>query len=139
MTTKEGPWNSPINIPEPADITAATDLSMRSAEEFNTVGESTGLPNISPGIPERLVASLQRYVKEGIPTGGFLNACLSNDLEQAVATADDGNIHRLRQIMKYIRSEVPVRSWGNSFLVRKWLELHTRRKLREETSAIRTD
>jgi len=139
MTTKEGSSDSLVNIPEPTDIIAATNRSMRSAEEFNTLGESVGLPNISPGISERLVSSLQRYVKHGIPTGGFLNACLSNNLQEAVVTADDNNINCLRQIMKYICSEVPIKAWGNPFLVRKWVELHTKRKLREETSTIRTD
>ena len=39
--------------------------------------------------------SLQRYADQGVPTGGFLKACLSNDLYGAFARADAKNLTAL--------------------------------------------
>ena len=38
-------------------------------------------------IPDNMRDALDRYVKQGIPTGGCLRAILANDLMQAFARA----------------------------------------------------
>ena len=72
-------------------------------------------------MPDKLAASLERYVERGIPTGGFLRACLENDLLLATSTADDKNILILRDISKYICNELPAPCWGSREKVKAWL------------------
>ena len=70
---------------------------------------------------EEIKASLDRYVKDKIPTGGFLEAVLSNDLVGAVGRADSINIQRIPEIVKYIYNNLPSNCWGDSETVSKWL------------------
>jgi len=72
-------------------------------------------------MPDKLVAALERYVERGIPTGGFLRACLENDLLLATSTADDNNLLILRDIVKYICNELPSACWGSREKVKAWL------------------
>ena len=41
---------------------------------------------------EHLMPTLDRYIQNHIPTGGFLEAVLSNDLRNALDRADDENL-----------------------------------------------
>ena len=54
--------------------------------------------NINPDT----IQSLRRYADQGIPTGGFLQAVLANDLMEAVGRADEANGRALRGICSYI-------------------------------------
>lgn len=72
-------------------------------------------------IPHRLNAPLFRYVQERIPTGGFLRACLENDLLRASCAADDINAGILRDIMRHIANELPGECWGSREKVKEWL------------------
>ena len=80
-------------------------------------------------IPQNLIDSLDRYVKYGIPCGGFLNAVLSNDLMKAFGKADDDNRLILFDICQYIFNEVPLDCYGSKAKVQKWIE--RKRKERE--------
>jgi len=70
---------------------------------------------------EEIKATLDRYVKHKIPTGGFLEAVLSNDLVGAVSRADSINSQRIPEIVKYIYNNLPSNCWGNNETVTKWL------------------
>lgn len=70
---------------------------------------------------EDIKATLNRYVKDKIPTGGFLEAVLSNDLVGAVSRADSDNLQRIPEIVKYIYNNLPSGCWGDSETVTKWL------------------
>lgn len=70
---------------------------------------------------EEIKASLDRYVNHKIPTGGFLEAVLSNDLAGAVGRADSINIQRIPEIVKYVYNNLPSNCWGDSETVTKWL------------------
>ena len=70
---------------------------------------------------EEIKATLGRYVKDKIPTGGFLEAVLSNDLVGAVGRADSENIQRIPEIVKYIYNNLPSNCWGDTETVTKWL------------------
>jgi len=71
-------------------------------------------------LPEELQAGMQRYVEEGIPTGHFLGAVLSNDLYGAVSRADSTNIKLIPEIVRWIYNEVPIGCWGSVSRVREW-------------------
>ena len=65
--------------------------------------------------------ALERYVKHKVPTGGFLQAVLENDLQQACAKADHINQFRIWEIVHYCWNHVPAQAWGSREAVRTWL------------------
>lgn len=69
-----------------------------------------------------IVSSLQRYVKYGIPCGGFLNACLENNFMEAVSRADHYNRQRLPLIAEYIYNYIPHSCHGSREVVVRWME-----------------
>jgi len=71
---------------------------------------------------QEIKKSLDRYVKNRIPTGGFLQAVLSNDLMRAVRKADHINIAKLPEICRYVYNEIPGNCWGSPEIVKKWLQ-----------------
>ena len=64
--------------------------------------------------------SFGRYVKHGIPTGGFLRAVLSNDLFDAMARADLENRDNLFNIVYYVAHNLPYESYGSKDIVDTW-------------------
>lgn len=72
-------------------------------------------------IDASLERALERYVKERIPTGGFLRCVLENDLLGAVSNADEFNIRNLRNIANFVRAVVPVKASGSKEKVVRWL------------------
>jgi len=79
-------------------------------------------------IPKNIEAALNRYVIDGIPTGGFLRAVLSNDLFEAVARADMDNQYGLVSICQYIYNYCPSICHGSSEKVDKWIESKRKEK-----------
>ena len=73
-------------------------------------------------IPEYTKASIDRYAKDRVPTGGFLYAVLTNNLSEAVGRADSANRLHLPAICSYIYNEIPSACWGSPEKVKKWLE-----------------
>lgn len=71
-------------------------------------------------LPEGLQGSMQRYIENGIQTGHFLKAVLSNDLFGAVSRADGTNIKILPEIVRWIYNEAPSTCWGNEEKVQAW-------------------
>lgn len=69
-----------------------------------------------------IIATLRRYVDDKIPTGGFLQSVLSNDLTEACVRADDINRYILFDIVKYIYNNLPMNCWGSPEKVQRWLE-----------------
>ena len=65
--------------------------------------------------------SLKRYIEHGIPTGGFLEAVLSNDLREAIGRADDYNMRTLPEIVSWIYNEAPSGCWGSPKRVTEWI------------------
>ena len=70
---------------------------------------------------QHIIPSIERYVSRRIPTGGFLEAVLSNDLKEACARADNQNRQLLFEIVGYIYNEVPAQCWGSPEKVNLWL------------------
>lgn len=73
------------------------------------------------GISPLIAGGLARYVNHRIPTGSFLNAVLSNDLNMACRLADTYNRERLWFVWDVCRQGVPEEAWGSPEAVRKWL------------------
>lgn len=73
-------------------------------------------------IPRSTIEALERYIEHHIPTGGFLEAVLSNDLCQAFARADEHNCVNLFHIAAYCYNELPRNSWGSPEKVAEWLK-----------------
>lgn len=69
-----------------------------------------------------VVIGLNRYVNHHISPGGFLRAVLENNLHEAISSADNGNLRRLPEIVKYIWNELPADCWGSEEAVAKWIE-----------------
>lgn len=73
-------------------------------------------------IKDDTIESLRRYAVERIPTGGFLEHVLGNNLMAACAMADAENAEALHTICTFIYNEMPHESHGNYDQVRLWLE-----------------
>lgn len=72
-------------------------------------------------IPKLTLETIQRYVENRIPAGGFVTAVLMNDLKEAVANGDKNNLDALVQIVKFIYNEAPMKCWGSKEAVNEWL------------------
>lgn len=73
-------------------------------------------------LPENLRASLDRYARYGVPTGGFLRAVLENDLQTAIARADQFSLVALPAIAAYIYNCLPSDCWGGPSTVEAHIE-----------------
>ncbi len=79
-----------------------------------------------PGIPPLILEGLARYFNEHRPVGGFLTACLHNDLAEAVMRADYASFLALREIITALTNEPPSIAWGSRDKVTAWLNRETR-------------
>lgn len=77
-------------------------------------------------IPQRTMLAINRHVKDHIKVGGFVTACLRNDLQAAIGLADEENLSAIRQIVVYLYNEVPAVCWGSPDKVREWLAVPAR-------------
>jgi hypothetical protein len=75
-----------------------------------------------PRTPEGIVAVLQRYVEEGMRTGGFLSALLANDWLDAITRADSESLDAMGPIMRMIAAYVPLGAKGCDDAVGQWIE-----------------
>ena len=72
-------------------------------------------------LPQHMQDSMQLYIENKIPPGGFLTAVLENKLMESFSTADNINRHRLSDICKFLYNEAPCDCWGSPEKVNKWL------------------
>ncbi len=77
-------------------------------------------------IPGYTMTTLENYIDRGVPTGGFLRAVLGNDLQEAVARADENNIVALPAIVGWLSCNAPSACWGSPKLVADWLRRFTK-------------
>lgn len=72
-------------------------------------------------LPAPLLAKLKAYVDDRRPVGGFLEACISNNLAGAVARADSVNISLIPAIMTWLHNEAaPAFCWGSPERYAHW-------------------
>lgn len=72
-------------------------------------------------IEQRFKESLERYIKEGIPTGSFLNAVLGNNLKESIQRADHTAIDNIPHIVAYLYNDCPSLCWGSPAKVAEWI------------------
>lgn len=72
-------------------------------------------------IEPRFRESIDAYVATGRPTGGFLEAVLSNDLKDAIGRADGRALDSLPHIVAYLYNQCPLGCWGSRERVREWI------------------
>lgn len=84
-------------------------------------------------IPDYTMESLLAYVDQGRPTGGFLEAVLSNDLSRAFGNADDNNAKAIGDIVAWLYNEAPAMCWGSPQKVGAWLRQHAEARTRRAT------
>jgi hypothetical protein len=72
--------------------------------------------------PEHILDSINRYAEKRVPTGGFIRACLENNLSEALCRADKACLVGLKDIMMYIYWEIPSVAWGSEDKVKEWLK-----------------
>lgn len=72
-------------------------------------------------VPRGLHSGLIEYLTRRRPTGGFLQAVLSNDLKGAANRADLENRHFLFEIVFFLFNHAPAGAWGSVQLVKEWL------------------
>jgi hypothetical protein len=65
--------------------------------------------------------SLENYLCFGLGPGSFLTGVLTNDLVQAVNSADHWNKTRIVQISKWVQHNAPALSWGSYEKMAAWL------------------
>ena len=75
-----------------------------------------------PKIPAATIKALHRYVVDKIPTGGFLNAILTNNLLESCARADEWNKAALFDILSFCYNEIPSPCWKSKQAVQEWLK-----------------
>lgn len=69
-------------------------------------------PHVWPGIRD--------YVWDGKPMGGFLHALFAGDVFRAAPNADAGNLENFGHMVKWIRIDCPVGSYGSYEKVEEW-------------------
>ena len=73
-------------------------------------------------IPERMMGAIIRYIENRIPPGGFLIAVITNNLQQAVARADEENMANIPAYVAYFYNEAPGNCWGSQEKYQDWLK-----------------
>ncbi len=71
------------------------------------------------GIPEHMHQSIESYVLNGLPGGGFQSALFANDFIGACARADDLNLHALQAYAKLMHN-LPIGCSGSAQAVQSW-------------------
>lgn len=82
-------------------------------------------------IPLPVISSLRNYLKHGISPGSGIRAVLEGDLFQAARRLDNDSWASLRDLVQFAHHYMPVSSYGDSRLVREWLD---NEQLRKESS-----
>lgn len=72
-------------------------------------------------VPNGLIDGLRHYSEKGIPTGGFLEAVLSNNLMQSVRRADVDSMASLQAICELVYWELPSSCHGTPEIVKAWI------------------
>ena len=75
-------------------------------------------------VPPHVRGGIVRYIMQGVPTGSFLEAVISNDLRQALGKADDKNRTNLFAIVCWFHNHAPSFCWGSPARYRAWLHAH---------------
>jgi len=65
---------------------------------------------------------LVRYIEEGVPTGSFLRALISNDLRGTYDAADQENTAAVRNYVLFLYNHAPSACWGSPEAYDNWIQ-----------------
>ena len=65
------------------------------------------------GMPQHILESINAYVREGRPPGGFLTGMLTNDMRKAMTSDDLESLKYIRVIFLYLYNRIPATCWGS--------------------------
>ena len=102
--------------------TAADNEDMGWCEKCGREVEVISREEYECPFPYRIKKAFDRYVDMGIKPGDFATAVLENNLNRAVAYADEECMDHLREIVKYMYNEMPSGCWGSKEIVQKWID-----------------
>ena len=77
---------------------------------------------ITKGVAPATTHALKMYVEEGVPTGSFLEALLSNQLMQTFSRADMWNSILIKDIVNVVYNYVPEDAHGSPENYRQWVK-----------------
>ena len=77
-------------------------------------------------LPQHIRESTKLYLEHGVIPGGFLQAVICNKLKEAYMKADDINIARMFDIVKFFYNEAPSPAWGSEENMKQWSSLKKR-------------
>jgi hypothetical protein len=76
---------------------------------------------VENAMPDGLHDGLVEYIAARRPTGSFLRAVLTNDLQHAVLRGDEHNVLRLPELIRFLVNYAPAPCWGCEVAVSEWL------------------
>lgn len=84
-------------------------------------------------ISDNMLDAIKRYIEHGIEPGSFLTAIITNNLNSAVAYADDENIKNIPAFVSYFYNHAPSNCWGSidnmdGWMIKKYKEAKKRNK-----------
>ena len=74
------------------------------------------------GIPRQIMDGLWQYASQRIRTGDFLRCVLEGDLFGAVGRAHPESLRHLKDIVNFVRWNLPACSFGSPYTVSQWLK-----------------
>jgi hypothetical protein len=84
-------------------------------------------------VPRELLEGLDRYVREGYLTGGFLQAVLAGDLFDAVGRAHPDSLRALKPLVNLLQFFAPSAAYGSRGAIDLWVANHPERLRRERS------
>ena len=78
-------------------------------------------------VPAGLLDGIDRWVSQGTPPCGFLEAVLRNNLAEAVAYADIDSAKALKPLLMYLVNQCPRGCWGSDERLKAWAAEKRRR------------
>jgi hypothetical protein len=72
------------------------------------------------GIPEHMRKGARLWIEDGIMTGHFLTAVMTNNLTQAFTFADEKNTAAMEDWVNWLYWEIPGDCWGSEENVARW-------------------
>jgi hypothetical protein len=87
-------------------------------------------------IPDKMMPSIELYIKEGVPPGDFLTAIICNDLKEACGRADNENIRNLPAYAAFFYNNAPADCHGSKEIMKKWINMHKERRENEKNQNI---
>lgn len=67
-----------------------------------------------------MLVTIEKYIEHHQPTGGFLQAVLSNQLKEAFGRADTDNLTNLQAFVAFLNWEAPSDCWGSAEKYQAW-------------------